>query len=117
MDRIVKIIGLSSLVALSLALAGCGDTLPFYIPTAPTGSPPIVRATDRGTAMLTLIACPVGVAGGAVVAEVIRDLQTSAPIVTADARGTARLVINACPTPLTADIITAARAAPARDRR
>lgn len=106
-DRVVQF---AALGLLALALAGCGDGgSPFassYVP--PSGATPIVRATERGTAMLTLIACPMAPTGGSIVAEMIRDLQTSAPVVTADARGTARLVINTCASPPTAEMITAA---------
>lgn len=94
------------LILLMVLLAACeGATLSG--PTAQTGAPPIVRATDRGTAMLTLIACPIQTSGGAILAEMIRDLQAAAPIVSADARGTARLVLNTCAAPPNAEMITA----------
>ena len=95
-------------VALLPALAGCADGALFATgPSVATGTPPIVRSTDRGTAMLTIIACPLQAGGAAILTEYLQSLQTASPVVTADSRATSRLIINLCPSPPDAEMIRA----------
>jgi len=113
MDRFMQLLGLSSLGLLIVLLAGCAP--PGETP-AQQGNP-IVRATDRGTAMLTVIACPINTAGGALLTEYLQSLAIAAPVVTAGDRSSARLVINMCASPPDADMIRAASASQPRATR
>lgn len=96
-----------ALLLAALPLAGCDS----FLATGASyeGSPPIVRATDRGTASLMVQACPMGPAGGAVLAEYLQTLSASAPIVTASARANSRLILNLC-SPVEPEVVRAAAA-------
>lgn len=94
------------LLVTSAALLGACSYLEPATNTAQQGNP-IVRGTDRGQAMLTVIACPINTSGGALLTEYLQSLATAAPIVTAADRSSARLVINMCASPPDAEMLRA----------
>lgn len=84
---------IKSLMVASLILAGCGrgEAVRSLVQQSP------VVATDGGTAILHLTACPTQQAGAEILGDVIQNLMSQGTVVRASDNATARLVINACP--------------------
>lgn len=101
LTRAVKWALLLALLASGSVLAGCGSSalrvLGAVSPMgAPAATPPIVQATDAGSASLTVIGCPSRESGLRVVADLVQSLSQQSPIVTASDGASARMVVNAC---------------------
>lgn len=86
-----------------LATAGCGGD-----GTMAPGATPLLRASQGGSARLTVTACAYGLGGTEMLAETLRQLYERAPVLVAD-RGAVAMSLNLCPTPPDPAVVRALR--------